>query len=172
MSSVEKNQSTGEIVFSQKWFRRIHIVLAAVLVIDLIILILFNNFAVAPIIRGFAGTTPFYVRLIRSVLIIGLVVLFYVTAAGFLNTTKIEVTRSKVGIINSPLPWFGRGEVPSDRLTAVSVEEIRRGNSALFTVKAELTDATHVVLFRDIADAEQAQSIASDIESFLNIQKT
>ena len=171
MATVEKSESTSEIVFTQKWFRNIYILTAIIFIVDLVLLILFNTLAVPAILRITSGTTPFYLKAVRTVLIVGLVVLFYVSISGFLNYTKIEVTRSKVGIIYSPLPWFGRGEIPSDRLTSIRVEETHKGGSKSYSVKAELTDTTHVLLFKDIDDGEQAKSITSDIETFLNIEK-
>ncbi len=177
MAKVTKKQLASEIEYSQRWYKSVHIVWAVACIVVLALLILFNRL----VIHGVWESTwlprssqtvqdlPLYARLIRIAVVIGLVPLFYVTVAGLANVTRIEVTRSKIAIACSPLPWFGRSELPGDRLEAIRVNEHPKGRKFLYSVSAILPGPSSVVLLKDIEKAEEAESIKADIESFMNV---
>jgi hypothetical protein len=117
---VEEDDSTTRI--SWRWFSWRHVLLAFGFLLMGVLAVLF-----------YIGTKAASSQsLLLSILTLGYggftLWLAYVTLAGFLNRTTIEVNRTRLSIRHGPLPWPGGCELPGRELSQLYGQEVIQRN--------------------------------------------
>lgn len=173
MADFTKEQTDSEIIYLQKWFSGKHILILIGAVFLLAVLIVLNALVFKQNVPSYLQKSdPLYVRLIRTLLLIGIVLSFYSAFAGLANKTRVEVTRSKIAVKFVPFPWIGSGEVASDRITRVLAEEKQGGKERkAYEVKAETRDGRRKTLLSQITDKERAEEVIRDIKEFMELEE-
>ena len=100
--------------------------------------------------------------------------LTYFTLAGFVNRTRIEVSRNQLTIRHGPLPWKGNQDLPGRQLTQLYGEEvISRGKNGV-TITYELIaldrENRKVKLLSGLTEKDQALYLEQTLERRLGIE--
>ena len=173
MAEFTKEKTDSEIIYLQKWFSGKHVLVLIGAVFLLALLIVLNLLVFKQDVPSYLQKSdPVYVRLIRTLMLIGIVFGFYSAFAGFFNKTKVEATRSKIATKYTPFPWIGSGEVASDRITRILMEENQGGKeAATYEIKVETRDGRRKTLLSKVADQEKAEEVIRDITEFMELEE-
>lgn len=99
------------------------------------------------------------------------VFLTYSTLAGFLNTTRIEVSRSELTIRHGPLPWLGNRTLPGRELTQLYGQEVRGNKGSLsYSLFALDKQGRKVKLLSGLDDKDQVLYLEQALERRLGIE--
>jgi len=102
------------------------------------------------------------------------VTLTYTTLAGFLNHTRVMVSRTQLTIAHRPLPWAGNRTLPTVQVTQLFVERTQSKvqNSASrmqYQVSAMMRDGSKIRLLGGFIEIGKAKFLEQEIEDFLHI---
>jgi hypothetical protein len=99
--------------------------------------------------------------------------LAYWTVACFVNRTEISVVAGRLGVLHTPLPWFGRHDLPTLELEQLFCEQHthhgRNGTTVTYSVRARTTGGKMVKLVEGLTERDQALFIEQEIERHLAI---
>jgi hypothetical protein len=164
-TNIRIEQSGSEIIFRRRWLTPAVFVLALIAGIWNGLMVLW--FGVTLVTgTGSIGTVG------GAYIMIGLF-LAYITLAGFLNSTVIQVGRGSLQVRHIPLPWFG-----NRRLETVDIEQIyckaiphHRRSGVHFTHEVHVArrKGDPVKLLIGLPDAAQALFLEQEIEHYLGI---
>jgi hypothetical protein len=100
--------------------------------------------------------------------------LAYYTLAGFINRTRIEVSRDLLTIRHGPLPWPGNQTLNGRHLKQLYVEEsvrTNKGNTTVSYLVMALDRRDHKVkLLSDLDDKNDALFLEQELERHLGIE--
>lgn len=168
---VEEERSATRITW--RWFNPvIHIFMAFFCVLWDGFLIVWYGLALG---RGAAGDeVPLVAVLFPLGHVAAGVFITYITLAGFLNRTRVEVSRDRLTIHHGPLRWPGNKDLPGRQFTQLFGEEvIRRGKNGV-TVTYDLIavnrEGTRVKLLTGLTEREQVLYLEQTLERQLGIE--
>lgn len=95
---------------------------------------------------------------------------FYGVVAGFLNTTRIEVSRGALRIKHGPVPWWGNFNRPSAELTQLYGQGVEGNNTTTYKLMALDREGREVELLEHLDNAEQALYLERALEGVLGIE--
>ena len=100
--------------------------------------------------------------------------LTYATLAGFLNRTRLEVSRDLLTIRHGPLPWGGNQTLSGRQLKQLYVEEVTRTNKNSTQVSYNVTaldrQGQKVKLLAGLEDKDHALFLEQELERHLGIE--
>ena len=102
------------------------------------------------------------------------IALAYYALSGFVNRTRIVVTRSEITVRNGPLPWLGNRTLPSGEVDQLYIRE-RTGRGAdggsrtTYRVHVRTKSGYEKPLVTGLSTREQARYIEQEIERYLEI---
>jgi hypothetical protein len=100
--------------------------------------------------------------------------LTYYMLTGFLNRTRIEVSRNQLTIRHGPLPWRGNQDLPGRQLTQLYGEEVtsRGKNSVTITYDLHAVDreGRKVKLLSGLTEKDQVLYLEQTLERRLGIE--
>ncbi|MBI5624469.1 MAG: hypothetical protein HY924_11885 [Elusimicrobia bacterium] len=104
---------------------------------------------------------------------VGLGLTYYVLC-GFLNKTRIRVSRSELTVRHAPLPWRGEKTLSSHEVDQLFCEEKvtrgKNGPSTSYHVGAVMRDGKRLDLLAGLQSSEQARFIEQEVERCLGIK--
>jgi hypothetical protein len=97
--------------------------------------------------------------------------LTYTVVCGFLNSTKIEASRSLLTIRHGPLPWLGNREVPAAQIEQLYCEKSRSNRNGYdnFALCAILRGGRKLKLLSGCSGADEAKFLEHELERQLHI---
>jgi hypothetical protein len=110
---LREEENGDRTVLSWRWFRARHVFMA-------FFCLFWDGFMVMALIGMPVHMWPVLVLHLGTGL-----VLTYLTLSGFLNTTRVEASRSELTIRHGPLPWPGSRTVSGHELTQLYCQEAR-----------------------------------------------
>lgn len=168
---VEEEGSTTRITW--RWFNPIiHLFMAFFCVIWDGFLIVWYGLAIG---SGAAGDeVPIVAVLFPLGHVAAGIFITYITVAGFLNRTRVQVSRDQLVIRHGPLPWPGNKELAGRQLTQLFGEEvIRRGKNGV-TVTYDLVavnrESRKVKLLTGLTERDQVLYLEQALERRLGIE--
>lgn len=100
--------------------------------------------------------------------------LTYSTLTGFVNRTRVEVSRNQLTIRHGPLPWRGNMDLPGRQLTQLYGEEVTRtskGNTSYtYDLLALDREGKKVKLLSGLTDKDQVLYLEQTLERRLGIE--
>ena len=121
----------------------------------------------------------YFMAMLGTIYAIGGIALLYVSIAGFLNVTSIDVDDFQLVVRHSPIPWSPTPKLRCDEIEQLYCTlDIHRGRHytrysyQLHAIlkKGKVKTGKHVCLLKGIESAEQAQYLERKIERFLKIK--
>lgn len=105
---------------------------------------------------------------------VGIALAYYVLC-GFINRTRIVVTRSALTVRHGPLPWLGNRTFSSDEIDQLYCKEKTRqsgqgGSTTTYRVHVRTKSGYEKPLVTGLSTREQARYIEQEIEKFLEIR--
>ncbi len=102
------------------------------------------------------------------------VFLTYMWLAGFLNKTKIDVTRNVISVKHGPVPVWGNKRISSRELSRLDYKSEKWRNGIywidLISVLAKMSNQSSITLLSGLKDVNQAMFIKQEVESFLGVE--
>ena len=155
------DRTYDSLTITRKWFGFDTILITAFAIIWNIFIISFDSL---PLLHAFAGVCISYIALTR-----------------WLNKTTIKISKHRIEIKHSPLPWFN-----NKKLNALDIKQVygkkklsrntlaSNTNSTISSVSYEVHIITHrgqdTKILCDLSTSEQALYIEQEIEKYLNIK--
>jgi len=100
--------------------------------------------------------------------------LTYYTLAGFINRTRVEVSRNHLTIRHGPLPWKGNQDLPGRQLTQLYGEEVvsrgKNGVTVTYDLLALDREGRKVKLLTGLTDKDQVLYLEQTMERRLGIE--
>jgi hypothetical protein len=100
--------------------------------------------------------------------------LTYFTLAGFVNRTRVSVSRNQLTIRHGPLPWKGNLELPGKQFTQLYGEEIisrgKNGPTITYNLLALDREGQKVKLLSGLTDKDQVLYLEQTMERRLGIE--
>ncbi len=97
----------------------------------------------------------------------------YAALAGWLNRTRILVSRDDLAIRHAPLPWWGGVEMKSADVQQLYTKEVvsytRNGRIVRYQLRVITRDRRDLKLLSGLENSEQAVYIEQAIEKYLHI---
>ena len=155
-----------------RWFNPVHIFMAFFCVIWDGFLIFWYGMALS---KGASGEeVPLVAILFPLGHLAAGVFITYFTLAGFLNRTRVEVSRDQLTIHHGPLPWPGNKDLPGRQLTQLFGEEITRRSKNGVTVTYDLVAVNRenrkVKLLTGLTERDQVLYLEQTLERRMGIE--
>ncbi|AKJ00265.1 Hypothetical protein AA314_01891 [Archangium gephyra] len=149
---------------SWRWFRAYHVFMV-------FFCLLWNGFLFVWYFVALTHEAPLIVTLFPLLHTgVGLF-LIYMTVAGFVNSTRIEVSREELRIQHGPLPWSGNRTLSGRELTQVYGQEVRGSKGSVsYSLLALDTQRRQVKLLTGLEAKEQALYLEQALERRLGIE--
>lgn len=100
--------------------------------------------------------------------------LAYLTAALFVNSTRIVLTRRSLSVRHGPLPWPGNkaleGEALDQLFTREQVHHGKNGTQLSYDLVARSADGVEVVLVRRLEQPEEGLFLEQTLERWMGIE--
>lgn len=153
----------NELYIAQKWFKTIHLLFILALAIFIAALVAMQIYVMPLFATRSFKRFPFYIRLIRTVIILGIIGLAYLSLTKLLNSTQIAVDFGKIAIRYSPLYWPGARSVDYDILSDV----LAKKEGKTFSLFAVFKDGRIYRFLERMQNPEQALYIEQEIENLV-----
>lgn len=153
----------NELYIAQKWFKPIHLLFVLALAIFVAALVAMQIYVMPLFTTRSFKRFPFYISLIRAVIILGIAGLAYFSLIKLLNSTQIAVDFGKIAVRYGPLFWPGARSVDYDILTDV----LAKKEGKTFSLFAVFKDGKVYRFIRRIKNPEQALYIEQEIENLV-----
>lgn len=156
----------NKLTLTQKWFSWKYIPMVFFCVV-------WDSFLLFWYSMAFGGNAPIIFLLFPMIHVAVGVGLTYLTIAGFLNSSILEVTREELSIQHRPLPWFGNKTIPIMNITQLFSEEkishTKNGTSRAYSLNLVTRDGRKESLLSGLDSPDIALFIEQQIESWLHI---
>jgi hypothetical protein len=116
------------------------------------------------------GSAPFIATLALWLFLGSGALLAYMVLTGFLNTTRIEVSRGGLRIQHGPLPWFSNVTRPGRELTQLYGQEVKGKHHTYYKLLALDREGREVLLLDHLENKEQALYLEQTLERGLGIE--
>jgi hypothetical protein len=153
-------------VLSWRWFKLQHILMAVFCVFWIGFLVVWYSLLLFA--KGDALLAPMLFPLLH----VGAgVAITYATLAGFLNTTRVEVSRGELTIHHGPLPWPGSRTMPGRELSQLYGQEVRGSKGSVsYSLFALDKQGRKVKLLSGFDDKDQVLYLEQALERRLGIE--
>jgi hypothetical protein len=159
--------SDGATRIQWRWFSAAHIFM-------LFFCIIWDGFLLVWYGIAFATDSPLIMKLFPIIHVAVGVGLTYSTLAGFVNRTRIEVSRNALTIRHGPLPWTGNQTLPGRQLTQLYGEESAKTNKGNTTYSYSLLaldrEGRKIKLLSGLTDKDQVLYLEQALERRLGIE--
>ena len=97
--------------------------------------------------------------------------LTYMVVTGFLNRTRIDLSRSALTVRHGPLPWIGGRTLPAAQIKQLYCEQVRgqENGQGVYKLCALMNDGRKVVLIGGCPDTDIPRYIEKELERRLRI---
>lgn len=152
-------------VFSWRWFKAQHVFMAFFCLFwDGMLAVMYSQMLSK-------GTTPLFALLFPLLHVGAGVFITYMTLTGFLNSTRIEVSRGELTIHHGPLPWPGNRTLSGRALAQLYSQEVRGNKGGLsYSLFALDKQGQKVKLLSGIEDKDQVLYLEQALERRLGIE--
>jgi len=156
-------QEENELYVAEKWFRPIHLIYIAAVLLLVAGYVAFRVFVMQQFVTANFKRYPAYISLLQLVFIVGIVGLVYLLAAQFFNTTQVNVDRGKLTLRHGPIAWPGGRSIDYDILDDI----LSTKKGVRYALLALLKSGERLAVLRRITRPEQALFIERKIEKIL-----
>jgi hypothetical protein len=166
-ASITAEEGMGRLTYRHRWFSPKYFAFVVFLAV-------WFGFLAFWYIGVAAAGAPLLFSLFPLIHVAAGVFLAYLTLAGFLNTTVVELDRGRLSVRHGPLPWPGGVDLSTQELRQLYCEEKvtsgKNGPSYSYQLHAVLPDGSRKKLLSGLDSPDVPRYLEQRVEEFLRIR--